>query len=268
MREPVSSRGMSTVEQARLGAEPSESRLEFETLISDLSSRFVDLPPAEVDREIEGAWAAFAVSSVSTIPCSGNGRLRPRESSLPPTSTGPRRVRNLPRPLHQEHFPWVVGQMRAGRRVAISSLEGLPAEAAVDRESAPPQWHQVEPHPSAVRRAAAAVGALAFNALREERDWPAALVGRLQLVAQLFTNALERADEAVGERGGASHQRGAPGGGRRPRRPRVLRSRFRPARRLRRRSIPRSVRLPPIGKAACGPWSSGWSTCTPTTGRA
>ena len=31
------------------------SRLEFETLIAELSSRFVNLPPAEVDREIEDA---------------------------------------------------------------------------------------------------------------------------------------------------------------------------------------------------------------------
>ena len=36
------------------------------------------------------------------------------------------------------------------------------------------------------------VGALAFNTLRAERDWPDALVKRLQLVAQVFTNALAR----------------------------------------------------------------------------
>ena len=36
------------------------------------------------------------------------------------------------------------------------------------------------------------VGALAFNTLRAERDWPEALVKRLQLVAQVFANALAR----------------------------------------------------------------------------
>ena len=36
------------------------------------------------------------------------------------------------------------------------------------------------------------VGALAFNTLRAERDWPDALVKRLQLVAQVFCNALAR----------------------------------------------------------------------------
>ena len=41
------------IEHTPRSAEHGESRLEFETLISDLSSRFINLPPDEVDREIE-----------------------------------------------------------------------------------------------------------------------------------------------------------------------------------------------------------------------
>jgi GAF domain-containing protein len=41
------------------------------------------------------------------------------------------------------------------------------------------------------------IGALGFNTTRAERDWPVALVKRLQLIAQIFINALarKRADE-------------------------------------------------------------------------
>ena len=39
-------------------------------------------------------------------------------------------------PGTQEHYPWVVEQMRAGRMVVLASLEELPSEASVDRESA------------------------------------------------------------------------------------------------------------------------------------
>ena len=48
---------------------------------------------------------------------------------------------------------------------------------------------------------ASPVGALGFNTTRAERDWPDALVKRLQLVAQVFANALarKRADEALRE---------------------------------------------------------------------
>ena len=37
---------------------------------------------------------------------------------------------------------------------------------------------------------ASPVGALGFNTTRAERDWPEAIVMRLRLVAQVFTNAL------------------------------------------------------------------------------
>ena len=36
------------------------------------------------------------------------------------------------------------------------------------------------------------IGAFCLNATRAERDWPEALVKRLQLVAQIFANAVER----------------------------------------------------------------------------
>jgi PAS domain S-box-containing protein len=44
-------------------------------------------------------------------------------------------------------------------------------------------------------------GALGFNVISEERDWPAELVSRLQLVAQIFANALARkhAEQALRE---------------------------------------------------------------------
>ena len=82
--------------------------------------------------------------------------------------------------------------MLAGRTVAVSSLEELPAEAAVDRESA--RLSGIKSNltlPLAVG-GEPPVGALAFNTLRAQRDWPDALVKRLQLVAQVFTNALAR----------------------------------------------------------------------------
>ena len=46
---------MSTVNQPKPSAERLGDRLEFETLLADLSSRFINLPPGDVDREIEDA---------------------------------------------------------------------------------------------------------------------------------------------------------------------------------------------------------------------
>jgi PAS domain S-box-containing protein len=176
------------------------SRLEFETLISDLSSRFINLPPGEVDSQIEDAlrrvceflgvdYALLWQWSVAV------------EDVLTPTHAYPTlEGRQPPVSLRQEQYPWVVQQMRAGRIVVIPAVEEMPAEAAVDQEHARlagiksnltvPIWVGGAP-----------LGALAFNTTRAERDWPDALVTRLQLVAQVFTNALarKRANEALRE---------------------------------------------------------------------
>jgi formate hydrogenlyase transcriptional activator len=183
---------MPTVDPSQRSAEDLASLLEFETLIADLSSRFINLPSVEVDREIEDAlrrvceplgidlavvwqWAGAppAVLRPTHAYCVQEG-LRPSE------------------PMREEHYPWSRQEVLAGRMFAISSPEDLPAEAAVDRETC---------RRFGIKSAAclplsvggeAPVGALGFNALRAARDWPDVLLKRLQLVAQVFTNALAR----------------------------------------------------------------------------
>ena len=94
--------------------------------------------------------------------------------------------------MREEHYPWSVQQVLAGRMFAISSPEELPAEAAVDRETCRRFGIQSAVCLPLSVGGEPPVGALGFNALRAARDWPDALVKRLQLVAQVFTNALVR----------------------------------------------------------------------------
>jgi len=169
-----------------------QDRLAFEAMLADLSSKFVNLPPAEVDPAIDDAlrrvcehvgidfavlwqWSADEPAIITPT------HVYPAQEGL-----------QLPEPMHQEQYPWVVQQMLAGRMVVFSSLEELPAEAAVDRESA--RLSGIKSNlclPLAVG-GGPPVGALAFNTLQTERDWPDALIKRLQLVAHVFTNALAR----------------------------------------------------------------------------
>jgi len=201
-REPMVYRGgvTATDETARFAEEPRE-RLEFETLISDLSSRFINLSGGEVDGAIQDAlrrvceflgidyavlWQWSVEGPVVIAPTHvyyAQGHPRPSE------------------PLRQEQFPWYRRQMLAGRMVAVSSLEELPAEAAIDREHA--RLGGIKSNlclPLTVGNEPP-VGALGFNTLRAGRDWPDALVRRLQLVAQVFSNALarKRADDTLRE---------------------------------------------------------------------
>jgi PAS domain S-box-containing protein len=179
-------------EQTRVSADPFERRLEFEILISELSSRFVNVSPGDVDREIEDALRR--VCGFLDIDLA----MLWQWSTVDPTVIMPTHVwcaeeRMRPSgPMREEQYPWAAQQVRAGRMFAISSLEDFPPEAAVDRETCL-LWGiksgmcfplSLGGEPS--------IGALGLNDLRSEREWPDALMKQLQLVAQVFTNALAR----------------------------------------------------------------------------
>jgi PAS domain S-box-containing protein len=183
---------MSTTDETQPTAENVEQRLEFETLISELSSRFINLPVGEVDREIEDALRRICEPlGVELAILWQWSRAAP--DVIAPTHSyfaheGPRPSE----PMRQDQYPWTRLQLLAGRLVAVSSTAALPAEAAVDRETcrlfgiksamALPLALGGEPP----------IGALGLNCLRAERNWPDALVKQLQLVAQVFTHAFAR----------------------------------------------------------------------------
>jgi PAS domain S-box-containing protein len=177
-----------------------EARLRFETLIADLSSKFVNVPAGAADGEImdaERLICEFLDLDIAALWQWSVGT----PGVLTPTHVYAREGLQAPGQMRQEHFPWYVQEMLAGRTVAVSSLEEFPAEAAVDRESC----RQIGVKSNLTIPLSVGgeppVGVLGLNTLRAERDWPEALLKRLQLVAQIFASALarKRADQALRE---------------------------------------------------------------------
>ena len=171
------------------------------TLIADISSKFVNLPPSEVDREIMDAERR--ICELLDLDLSALWQLSDEAPGFF-TLTHLYSAQEGPQPpgrLRQEDFPWVRQQMLAGRIVAISSLEELPAEAARDREVSRQLGIKSNLTIPLSVGGEPPVGILGLNTTRAERDWPDALVKRLQLVAQIFTNALarKRNDQALRE---------------------------------------------------------------------
>ena len=110
-------------EPTRITANHFESRLEFETLISDLSSRFINLPPGEVDREIEdGLGRVCRLLDIDLALLWQWSSVDP--SFIMPTHAWCAEERMRPSgPMREEHYPWAARQVRAGRMFAIPSLE-------------------------------------------------------------------------------------------------------------------------------------------------
>jgi formate hydrogenlyase transcriptional activator len=172
-----------------------EEQLKFETLLTDVSARFVNLPADQIDGEIEEAQR-------NVCECLGLdlSSLWQLSAENPPLLTLSHVYRPLggppiPEPMDaQEYFPWTLKQLRVGKVVAISSTEDVPPEAARDQEV----WRHFGIKTSLGFPLSVGggplIGVLSFNTMREERTWPEALVKRLQLVAQIFINALVRED--------------------------------------------------------------------------
>jgi PAS domain S-box-containing protein len=178
-----------------------EARLRFETLIADLSSSFINLPSAEVDRAIMEAQRRLC--EVLRL----DFAILWQWSNEPPgffVSTHFYSALAGPQPperMRQDQHPWAREQLLSGRIIKVSTLKELPGEAACDRETL--RQFGIKSNlaiPLAVG-GESAVGVLGLGTMRTERDWPDALVKRLQLVAHIFANALARkhADQTLRE---------------------------------------------------------------------
>jgi GAF domain-containing protein len=178
--------------------EPKE-RLRFETLIADLSSEFVNLPSASVDRRIEDAQRrvceCLGLEQSTLWECSVEAPHTFTLTHLYRSQGGPPTLEPMEA---SECFPWCQRQALAGKVIAVSSMEDLPTEASRDRET----WlhYGIKSNLTLPLSAGGGptIGALSFGTVRAERTWPESIVKRLQLVSQVFANALvgKRAEEA------------------------------------------------------------------------
>jgi formate hydrogenlyase transcriptional activator len=167
-------------------------RLRFEKMIADISSRFVDVPADRVDEEIlaaQGRLCACLDVELSSVwqPVNGDLRVMQLTHLHQPPSRPPRPVETS-----GELFPWVAGQVLAGRIVAICSTAATPPEADRDRQT----WERFGIKSSLSLPLSAGggpvIGVLSFATIARELDWPEPVVNRCRLIAGVFANALTR----------------------------------------------------------------------------
>jgi len=168
-----------------------EEKLRFETVLAEISGRFVNLPADRVDSEI--MEAERRICELLDLDISAIWQW----SSGPPgvfVLTHYYSAQDGPQPsmtLSDTNFPWFRQLMLDGRIAPISSLDDMPDEAAIDRENC--RRLGVKSNlclPLMV--GGAPIGILGLNTTRAERCWPEPLIKRLQLLSQIFTNALAR----------------------------------------------------------------------------
>ena len=169
-----------------------EEQLRFETLLAEISARYINLPVDQIDAGIEDdqrricEYLGLDLSALwQWSDDSPRFMTLTHLYSLP---EGPSRPEGIDA---QESFPWVLKKVLSSETLVLST-EDMPPEAAIDQESR--RYFGVKS--SVVLPLSAGggplIGVLTFDTLREERDWPDELVKRLGLVAQIFSNSLVR----------------------------------------------------------------------------
>ncbi len=170
-----------------------EGRLRFETFLAETSARFVSLTPDRIESEIVDAQRRICEfldldrSALWLVSDLDPGTLNLRHLDQP--QGGPPSLDEI---QAGDLFPWTLKRIMAGETVAIRKTSELPPEAGRDRAS----YGLFGTKSTAVFPLSAGggpvFGAISFAVLREERDWPETVLKGFQLIAQVFSNALER----------------------------------------------------------------------------
>ena len=170
-----------------------EERLKFETLLAELSARFVNLPADQIDSEIEDAQRRICElldldrSTLWQVSEGEPGTLLLTHIHQPPGSLPPPERMNA-----RDFFPWTVQKVLDGETVTISKMTDLPPEAGRDRENFRAYGTKSDVLVPLSVGEGPVFGLLTFAVMREERSWPETVVKGFKLIAQVFANALAR----------------------------------------------------------------------------
>ena len=167
----------------------------FEQLVGELSVWFIDLPPEDVAGAIQEAQRrivdALDLDESRLFQLSEDGELTcTHQWSRPGVSPSPAHTSG------REHLPWLLGKMKSGEVVCLSSLDEVPSQ--VDRETlrrAGTRSMVAVPLSAAQR----IIGVVTFAVCRHERPWCPGIRQRLGLVASMLASVLARrhSDEAL-----------------------------------------------------------------------
>ena len=162
----------------------------FEALLTDLSASFINVGSEFLDANISDALKRivnFLGVDRGTV-----GQFDLDQGSMNVThSYAVKGIDPLTPSISQQHVPYLVQQILEGKPFVVNRVDDLPAVAAIDKKFG--QTMGVK-SAAAVPLAAGGVtlGVVSFATLRAEREWSPLAVQRLQLLGEIFANALLR----------------------------------------------------------------------------
>jgi PAS domain S-box-containing protein len=175
-------------------------RSAFENLVTEISTRFINLAHAQIDGGIRqalqeiGAFTGVDRSYVFLFSEDGRHFCCTHEWNAPGIQP---QIDDL-QDLRVDEWAWSNAQLLDGRVLHVPSVRGLPDEAAVERAAFMGQEIQSLLTVPMVYQGDV-LGFLGFDAVRSPKTWSEQDIALLKIVGEVFVNALEhkRAQEAL-----------------------------------------------------------------------
>ncbi|MBV9496011.1 MAG: EAL domain-containing protein [Acidobacteria bacterium] len=179
--------------ERREAQESLQRRVDFERLVSNISTHFINIAPEEVDEAIEEALAAIGrftgADRAHVMQLDETRRLGTMTHEWFGEASGPRKqvMSNIPIAA----FPWTYATLESGQNIIVRTLDDMPADAIAER-----QLHEsfgtksVLAVPMIVNRKL--VGFVGINFTRAVGNWSDDAVALLRIVGEIFIGALER----------------------------------------------------------------------------
>jgi diguanylate cyclase (GGDEF)-like protein/PAS domain S-box-containing protein len=182
-----------------------EHRLAFETLISGISTNFINVAAADVDREISAALESVGRfigadrAYIYMLTEDGNVATLAHEWNADPNA-----VRGIGGTVPMSSFPWTGGKLLELQYVMMS-IDDLPPEAATEREQFQRAGnHSVVIVPMIYNRAFLGVLGVASSV---PRNWNDESVSLLRISGEIFVNAIQRHRTEAALRGSEQRHR-------------------------------------------------------------
>jgi formate hydrogenlyase transcriptional activator len=170
-----------------------EELVAFERMLADLSARMANVPSDRVEPEIH--LAQVILRQFLGFDRSTFAEFQDDSSLVVVSSTAIEGVDPTPLGPLPPQLDWFIAKLREGETLVIQDpADDLPPEAVGEAEYI--QRTGLRSHLSIpLRIGGRVIGAIAFSAFRETRNWPDDLIARVMLVGEMFAHAIARKRE-------------------------------------------------------------------------
>lgn len=181
------------ITKRKLAEEALKFRVEFEKLITSISTTFVNLTSSQIDGGITSALKILGLFTGADqcfcILFDRDDAILKRAYQWNAQSIESRALKDTA--LNHDTFSWLVRKIKQFENIAMSRVEDLPEEASAEK-----QWFRLHGVRSFINvpltYSGTALGIIGLESLRNEKTWSEDTVTLLTIVGEVFMNALER----------------------------------------------------------------------------